>query len=87
MQTYPYVIITNFPTGLSHKTPYEYDTHIPLILYQAGQIEGKKIYQKVWGLQLANTLAQILRVQKPSASTFDALPGIFDNYYSLQYIQ
>ncbi len=79
MQTYPYVIITDFPKGLSHKTPYEYDTHIPLILYQAGQIEGKKIYQKVWGLQLANTLAQILRVQKPSASTFDALPGIFDN--------
>ena len=61
IQTYPYVIITNFPTGLAHKTPYEYDTHIPLILYQSGQIEGKKIYQKVWGLQLANTLAQILR--------------------------
>lgn len=79
VQTYPYVIITNYPTGLNHKTPYEYDTHIPLVLYQPGQFEGKKIYQKVWGLQLANTLAQILRVQKPSASTFDALPGIFDN--------
>lgn len=77
IQTYPYVIITHLPTGLSHKTPYEYNTHIPLILYQPGQIEGKKIYQKVWGLQLANTLAEILRIQKPSASTFDALPGIF----------
>jgi len=79
IQTYPYVVITNYSTGLAHKTPYEYDTHIPLILYQPGQLEGKKIYQKVWGLQLANTLAQILRVQKPSASTFEALPGIFDN--------
>ncbi len=78
IQTYPYVIISKNPTGLDHKTPYEYDTHIPLIVYQPGQLEGKKIYKKVWGLQFANTLAQILRVQKPSASTFEALPGIFD---------
>jgi predicted AlkP superfamily pyrophosphatase or phosphodiesterase len=77
IQTYPYVIITKNPTGLDHKTPYEYDTHIPLILYQPGHLEGKKIYKKVWALQLANTLAQILKVQKPSASTFEALPGIF----------
>jgi predicted AlkP superfamily pyrophosphatase or phosphodiesterase len=78
IQTYPYVIITNHSTGLGHKTPYNYDTHIPLILYQAGSLEKKTIYEWVWGLQLANTLAQILHVQKPSASTFNALPGIFD---------
>lgn len=76
IQTYPYVVITKYPGGSTHNTPYEYDTHVPLVIYQPDQFEAKAIHKKVWNLQLANTLADILSVQKPSASTFDLLPGV-----------
>ncbi len=78
IQVYPYVHITSFAKGTDHESPYNYDTHIPLILYQKGKFEQKKIIERVWILQLANTLAQILSIPKPSASTFDLLPELFE---------
>lgn len=78
MQIYPYVYLTPYPNGADHLSPYNYDTHIPLILYQQGTFEQKKIIEKVWSLQLANTLAQILTIPKPSASTFNVLPKLFE---------
>jgi hypothetical protein len=82
IQTYPYVIMNDdeYTRGTSHQTPYEYDTHVPLILYNKSIDKPKTIYTKVWTLQLANTLAQVLQVSKPSSSTFEALPG------SLEYL-
>lgn len=74
----PYCLITNYPKGCTHNTPYDYDTHVPLILYQSGSLEKKQILQKVWIPQLAITLAKILGVQHPAASTFELLPGIFN---------
>jgi predicted AlkP superfamily pyrophosphatase or phosphodiesterase len=76
IQTFPHVVITKYPNGSSHKTPYEYDTHVPLMLYQKDQLEEQKIQEKVFYLQLANTLAEILDVQKVPASGLNALPGI-----------
>ncbi len=76
IQSFPYNIVSKYKTGSGHKTPYEYDTHVPLILYQHGTFEKKVIHQKVWTLQLANTLTRILGIQKPSASTFMQLPGL-----------
>ena len=78
VQVYPYVQITRYPKGTTHVTPYEYDTHVPLIIYQGGKFEARHIRKKVWALQLANTLAEILEIPKPSASTFEILPGLFD---------
>ena len=77
IQVYPYVYITPFTKGADHVSPYNYDTHIPLILYQQGKFEQKRIIERVWILQLANTLAQILTIPKPSASTFGLLPKLF----------
>jgi len=78
IQVYPYVYITPAAKGADHVSPYNYDTHIPLMLYQQGQFEQKRIIERVWILQLANTLAQILTIPKPSASTFDVLPKLFE---------
>ena len=79
VQTYPDNVITKHARGTSHKTPYENDTHVPLILYQPGKFEYKKIRKKVWTLQLPNTISKILNIPKLPASTFEVLPGIFEN--------
>ena len=72
----PYSAITKYPTGTHHRTPYEYDTHVPLIIYQQEKFEKEIVEEKVWMLQLANTLAQIYNIAKPAASTFNPLPKI-----------
>ncbi len=75
-QPEPYCVLTNYKTGTSHRTPYEYDTHVPLILYQQGEIENKIIPEKVYIYQLASTLAHILNISRPSASNYVLLPGV-----------
>jgi len=75
-QVFPYVQMTKHPAGTAHRTPYEWNTHVPLIFYQKGIFEHKVINERVWLLQFANSLAQIHKVAKPSASTFNILPGL-----------
>jgi len=81
IQPQPYSLITHWPQGTSHKSPYEYDTHVPLILFHRGKFERKWVRQRVTTLQLANTLAEMLNVPKPSASTAEILPDLFDSEY------
>ncbi len=77
IQVEPYTQITKYSTGTNHEAPYEYNTHVPLILYQHSEIELKMVRDKVWTLQLANTLAEILQIPKPTSSTFEILPHVF----------
>lgn len=72
-KTAPYSVITN-KMGSQHKTPYEFNTHIPLVIYRKNHIYGKHVKEKVLMTRLANTLAKILKVSKPAASTFEPLP-------------
>lgn len=74
IQAEPYCFLTELNTGTEHQSPYEYDTHVPFIFYRQDVYQPQTIPQKGWVLQLANTLAEILGVQKPSASVFSALP-------------
>lgn len=75
-QTQPYCYIDSFKAGTTHGTPYDYDTHVPLIVYQQNRLENKTINDRVYIPQLTVTLAQLLNVPRPSASLFDFLPGI-----------
>jgi predicted AlkP superfamily pyrophosphatase or phosphodiesterase len=75
-QPEPYCQITKYPTGTSHLSPYDYDTHVPLIIYQKGRFEKKAVNKKVWIPQLPVTLAHILHVGLPSASPYSPLPGL-----------
>ncbi len=75
-QTQPYYMATPYKKGVSHITPYELDTHVPLMIYQHGRFENKTITQKVWTLQVASTLAYLFNIPKPSACTLGPLPGI-----------
>ncbi|HEV2600871.1 MAG TPA: alkaline phosphatase family protein [Candidatus Babeliales bacterium] len=76
IQTDPYNILTEFKTGASHCTPYEANTHVPIIIYQKGVYEKQAVNEKVSTTQLANTVAHILNISKPSTSTGQLLPGI-----------
>lgn len=78
IQTNPYCPPQDLKKGTSHRTPYEYDTHVPLILYQKGNVEKRVLHEKVWALQFAPSLAYLLNIPKPSASTYTMLPGLVD---------
>ncbi len=81
IQPYPYTVITHWKEGAAHKTPYGYDTHVPLVLFYPGKFERKYVRQRVSPLQLPNTLAELLNVPKPSASVCEILPELFDPEY------
>ncbi len=75
-QTQPYNFLDEYKSGTGHGTPYDYDTHVPLMLYQKNRFEKKVIGDIVAVPQLTITLAALLDVPRPSASTFSILPGI-----------
>jgi predicted AlkP superfamily pyrophosphatase or phosphodiesterase len=72
----PYCLITHYAKGASHSTPYDYDTHVPLVLYQKGRFQKKTFNDHVWTGQIPVSLASIMKVGRPSASTYPVLPGI-----------
>ena len=74
-QVEPYTYLSSKKFGTGHSLPYAYNTHVPLIVYQAG-MHKKVITKRVTIPQLAPTLARLLNVPAPQASTFNVLPGI-----------
>ncbi len=77
VQLKPFCQVSEYKGGTDHMTPYEHDTHVPLIIYQYGHLEELKVSRRVSMLQVANSLAQALDIPKPPASNFDLLPGLF----------
>ena len=59
------------PYGSSHGTPYEYDTHVPLILARANQT-SVTVSTRVATVDLAPTIAEILKIPVPI--TLDGIP-------------
>jgi len=76
VQPDPYCFLTRHTTGASHKSPYNYDTHVPLIIYQVRSHERANIYSRTNCMQCAPTLSHLLGIPKPSATTQALLPGI-----------
>lgn len=74
--TYPYCLLARNETGTDHHSPYNYDTHIPIIIYQRAWYQRKIIDEPVYNTQFAPTLSYILKAPRPSACTADVLPGI-----------
>ena len=61
----PYYIFD--ATGTTHGTPYDYDSHVPLIFYGPG-IKPGTYSTRVAVNDVAPTLAEILHVERPSGS-------------------
>lgn len=63
-------------TGTSHGTPYDYDSHVPLIFYDWNIRPG--VYVERTGISdVAPTLATILHVETPSGSIGHVLSQVF----------
>ncbi len=61
--------------GTSHGSPWDYDTHVPLLFYGAGIRPG--VYAERVGISdVAPTLAAVLAVETPSGSVGHILPEI-----------
>ena len=56
------------PTGTSHGTPYDYDTHVPII-FLGSRIKARSYPQRVTVNDIAPTLAAILQIEQPSGSS------------------
>lgn len=76
VQIAPYTIVSKYTGGTKHDQPYAYNTHVPLILYQAENVGNKTITQQVWIQQLARTLSNLLGLKPASPHMLSALPGI-----------
>jgi hypothetical protein len=66
--TKPYVFFGSGSTGSSHGTPYAYDTNVPLLMMGPRWIKGGDYGQYAEVVDLAPTLAHLLKVRPPAAS-------------------
>lgn len=77
----PYCTIIKHSKGTTHRSPYEYDTHVPLIFYQEGVLSNKIVLRKVYATQLAPSLAKILKVPAPATANNKVLPELFTDAF------
>ncbi|MCU1265278.1 MAG: putative protein of the superfamily [Acidobacteria bacterium] len=74
--TDPFKYFIEYPITATHGSPYNYDTHVPLIIMGAG-VKSGRYFQAASPADIAPTLAALLRVQTPSNSVgrilFEAL--------------
>lgn len=62
------------PVGSSHGTPYDYDTHVPLLAWGATWVGQGEVDQRVDMSDVAPTLAKILHVRAPAQAQGQPLP-------------
>ena len=62
--------------GTTHGSAYDYDSHVPLIFYGAGISAGENMD---WCSipQIAPSLSELLKINRPNASSGELLPGLF----------
>jgi predicted AlkP superfamily pyrophosphatase or phosphodiesterase len=61
-------------TVATHGSPYEYDSHVPLLVYGRGRIAPGRIATPVEVIDIAPTVARLLHVSAPAASEGRPLP-------------
>lgn len=71
-----FTLLTDYPTGTSHDSPYDYDTRVPLFLYGPGRIEPGQVLLRSSLLHLPTTLARLLEVNRPALAPVIGLPGL-----------
>jgi predicted AlkP superfamily pyrophosphatase or phosphodiesterase len=72
VQLKPGWLISSYRTGTTHGSPYNYDTHIPMLLYGWGVSPGVT-HKKTAVTQLAPTLSVLLQIPFPSGSEANPL--------------
>jgi predicted AlkP superfamily pyrophosphatase or phosphodiesterase len=67
----PYTLVASRSTGTTHGSPYRYDTHIPIVFWNA-EMKPEHISRRVHIVDIAPTLAHMLGVSYPH--TVDGTP-------------
>lgn len=67
VQLKPGWLIRTSRTGTTHGSPYNYDTHVPMLLYGWGIPQGIS-YEKTAITQLAPTISNLLQIPMPSGT-------------------
>ncbi len=63
-------------TGTSHGSAFNYDTHVPLIWY-GKNIPAQSIFRRINITDITATLAPILKLQRPNATTGEVILELF----------
>ena len=63
--------VTKYPRGTGHGTPYDYDTHVPLLFSKAGQ-KKTTVSRKIMMVDIAPTIAAMLGINIPKG--IDGVP-------------
>jgi predicted AlkP superfamily pyrophosphatase or phosphodiesterase len=73
----PNVLLTesNSPHGTSHGTPYEYDSHVPLVFFGAG-VKASHREEKVRTVDISPTLSRMIDIAPPSTVDGHVLPRL-----------
>ncbi len=74
--THPHKMVSSYPTGTSHTTPYRHDTHVPLIIYQRLKFRPQQVFEPTSALNLAATQSFLMGITPPSCAEKDFLPGL-----------
>ncbi len=72
----PYFLVYGL-TGTSHGTPYEYDTHVPLVVFGAGVKPGVR-KEEVTPQAAASILARALGIKPPAKADAPVPAGLFE---------
>jgi hypothetical protein len=67
-------ILSGYPTGTTHGSPYPYDTHVPILFYGPLWVGAGPIAQRVEVADIATTLSHLLKIATPAQSEGKRLP-------------
>lgn len=65
------------PTGTTHGSGYNYDTHVPFLIYGAGIPQGETVLRSEIR-DIAPTICQLLGIEYPNACSGKPLPQVLD---------
>lgn len=71
----PFVMLSNYDRGSCHRTPYNHDTQVPLMIHYPAAYAPRKVRKKTWTTQLAPTIAKIWGLEP--AATMEKTPLTF----------
>jgi hypothetical protein len=74
--TYPQAMVTKWKQGGDHRSPYQFNLHVPLCIYWPGVLSPKRVPERVLTLQLPKTISYFLNVECPSACSQPELPSL-----------
>lgn len=66
------------PTGLTHGSPWRYDTYVPVV-FAGGNLNGRRVYREILTVDVAPTLAAVIGVKPPSGARGAPLTEVLQN--------